>query len=327
MAFEALIRRRAFLAFLSGASAIPLAARAQTQPAKIPRIGIIDDGPIWQPFREALRTAGYIDGKTIKFETRAANGDPARLTAAATELARLPVDIIMTYGTPPSRAAQAVTSTIPIVMISVGDPVRAGLVKSLAHPGGNITGNTILSPDLAPKRLQLVKEVLPQASRVALLWNPDNISSVVLLEQFRIEAPKQGLGFTAVEARTAGDFDGAFAILERERPDAVLFTSDPVHHSQLRRTVDFLSRNRLPGMFQTKGDAEAGGLMSYGAISSELFWQGAFFVQKILSGDKPAGIPVQTPQRFELIVNLKTAKAIGVTISEAVLLRADGVVE
>jgi putative ABC transport system substrate-binding protein len=321
------MKRREFIALVGGAAAWPLAAHAQQRGGTIPRIGIIDDGPIWQPFKDGLREAGYVVGQTIAFETRTANGNPERLQAAAAELARRPVDVIATYGTPASRAAKAATSTVPIVMIAIGDPVRAGLVRSLARPGGNVTGNTILSPDLAPKRLQLVKEIIPSAARVALLWNPDNVSNVVILEQLRDAAPPLGLAFTAVEARKAADFDGAFAILARERPDAVLLTSDPVHHAQIRRTVDFLLQNRLPGMFQNRDDAAAGGLMSYGAIFVEMFWQGAFFVQKILNGAKPADIPVQTPQRYELVINLKTAKAIGLTISEAVLLRADQVVE
>src|SRR6188508_1830694 len=153
MAFRARIRRRTFLAFLGGVAAFPPAALAQRRPKKIPRIGIIDDGPIWQSFRDAMRAAGYVEGQTIAYEYRASGGDPARLQAAASELAALPVDVLATYGTPPSRAAKAATSTIPIVMISVGDPIGAGLVQSLAHPGGNVTGNTIISPDLAPKRL------------------------------------------------------------------------------------------------------------------------------------------------------------------------------
>jgi putative ABC transport system substrate-binding protein len=212
-------------------------------------------------------------------------------------------------------------------MISVGDPVRAGLVQSLAHPGGNVTGNTILSPDLGPKRLQLIKEIIPSAARVALLWNPDNVSNNVILEQLSAAAPGLGLMFTAVEARSAADFDGAFAILKRERPDAVLLTSDPVHHKNVQRTIDFLLQNRLPGMFQSRDDAEAGGLISYGAVFSEMFRQGAFFAHKILQGAKPTDIPVQTPQHFELAVNLKTAKAVGVTIPDDVLSRADAVIE
>jgi putative ABC transport system substrate-binding protein len=325
------MKRREFIALVGGAAALPMvlprAAHAQQRPGKIPRIGIIDEGPIWQPFRQAFREAGYVEGRTIAYEYRRADGEPARLAAAAAELARLPVDVIATYGTPQSRAAKAATSTIPVVMIAIGDPVRAGLVQSLARPGGNITGNTILSPDLGPKRLQIIKEVIPSAARVALLWNPDNVSNTMILEQLRDAAPGLGLAFTAVEARSAGDFDGAYATLARERPDAVLLTSDPVHHTQLHRTVAFLLQNRVPGMFQTRDDAAAGGLMSYGAIFPDLFRQGAFFVHKILQGTKPADIPVQTPQRFELVINLKTAKAIGVTISEGVLLRADEVIE
>ena len=321
------MRRRDFIAVLGGLMAAPHAGYAQQRPNKIPRIGIIDDGPIWAPFREALRQAGYVEGRTIAFEVRRADGDPQRLAAAAAELAALPVDVIATYGTPPSRAAKTATSTIPIVALSIGDPVRAGLVQSLAHPGGNVTGNTILSPDLGPKRLQLIKEIIPSAKRVALLWNPDNVSNAVVLDQLRTAAPGLGLAFTAVEARSAGELDTAFGILARERPDAVLLTSDPVHHSHIQRIIDFLVHNGLPGMFQTRSDAAAGGLVSYGPIFSELFWQGAFFVQKILQGIKPADIPMQTPQRFELVINLKTANAIGLTISEGVMLRADEVIE
>ena len=325
------MNRREFIALTAGAAAGPSvwphAAVGQQRTGKIPRVGIIDDGAIWEPFREALREAGYIDGQTVGYEYRAAGGQPDQLAAAATELARIPVDVIATYGTPASRAAKAATSTIPIVMIAIGDPVRAGLVHSLAHPGGNVTGNTILSPDLSPKRLQLVKEIIPSATRVALLWNPDNASNTVILEEMRAAAPAQGLAFTAVEARSANDLDGAFATLARERPDAVLLTSDPLHHSHIQKIIALTFRHGLPGMFQTRDDAAAGGLVSYGASFKDMFRQGAFFTEKILHGAKPADLPVQTPQRFELVINLKTAKAIGVKISEAVLLRVDEVIE
>jgi putative tryptophan/tyrosine transport system substrate-binding protein len=322
------MNRREFLAVTAGAAAaIPLAASAQQRPKKIPRIGIIDDGPIWQPFRDALRGAGYIEGQSIAFEARAANGQPEQLAAAAAELARLAVDVIATYGTPASRAAKAATTTIPIVAISVGDPVAAGLVQSLARPGGNVTGNTILAPDLGPKRLQLVKEVLPSASRVALFWNPDNVSNVMILGQMRSAAPALGLAFTAVEARGANDLDGAFGALQRERPDAVLFTNDPVHQSHIQKIIAFLLQHRLPGMFQNRDNVAAGGLMSYGTSFPDLFRQGAAYVQKILQGTRPADLPVQPPERFELAINLKTAKAFGLQISESFLLRVDEVIE
>jgi putative ABC transport system substrate-binding protein len=321
------MNRRELLALMAGAAAAPGAAYAQQRPKKIPRIGIIDDGAIWKPFRDALREAGYVEGQTIAFETRAADGNPGRLTAAAAELVQLPVNLIATYGTPATRAAKAATSTIPIVMISVGDPVAAGLVHSLARPGGNITGNTILSPELAPKRLQLIKEIIPSASRTALLWNPDNVSSGVNLEQLRIAAPGLGLQFTAVEARTANDLDGAFAILTRERPDVVLVTNDPIHQSRIQKIIAFLFQQGLPAMFQSRDSVAAGGLMSYGPSIPDMFRQGAFFARKMLQGTPPADLPVQTPQRFQLVINLKTAKAIGVTISEAIQLQADEVIE
>ena len=322
------MNRRELLALMAGAAAAtPGTAPAQQRPTKIPRIGIIDDGAIWKPFRDALREAGYVEGQTIAFETRAADGNPGRLTAAAAELVRLPVDLIATYGTPATRAAKAATSTIPIVMIAVGDPVVAGLVQSLARPGGNITGNTILSPELAPKRLQLIKEIIPSASRTALLWNPDNVSSGVNLEQLRTAAPGLGLMFTAVEARTANDLDGAFAILARERPDVVLVTNDAIHQSHIQKIITFLFQQGLPAMFQNRDSVVAGGLMAYGASFPDMFRQGAFFAQKILQGTPPADLPVQTPQRFQLVINLKTAKAIGVTISEAIQLQADEVIE
>jgi putative ABC transport system substrate-binding protein len=325
------MKRRDFIALAGGAAAAPLVgpltASAQKRDTKIPRIGIIDDGPIWNDFRQAMQAAGFVEGKSLAYEARAAEGKPERLPAAAAELAALPVDVIATYGTPASRAAKAATSTIPIVAISIGDPVAAGLVQSLAHPGGNVTGNTILAPDLSPKRLQLVKEVIPAAKRVALLWNPDNVSNVVILEQMRAAAPGLGLAFTAVEARSAGDLPRAFATLARERTDAVMFTSDPLHQSHIQKIIALLFQHALPGMFQTRGNVAAGGLMSYGASFPDLFRSGAGYAQKILRGIRPADLPVLPPERFELVINLKTAKTLGIKISEAVLLRTDEVIE
>ena len=218
-------RRETLLALL--ALAWPLAARAQRQPAKMPRIGIIDNTLMWDAFRQGLRELGYVEGRNIAFEYREAEGVPERLAKAATELARLPVDVIAVFGTPPSRAAKQATATIPIVAISIGDPVRAGLVASLARPGGNITGNTILGPDIGPKRLQLIKEVIPSVSRVAFLWNPDNASNVAILEELQLAAPKLGMKVLSVPVRNATDFDGAFAAMMKERPHALLMTNDP----------------------------------------------------------------------------------------------------
>jgi len=322
------MRRREFIRVLGGtALAWPLAARAQRTAGKIPRIGIIDNTAMWDAFRKGLRELGYVEGKNIAFEYREAEGVPERLAKAAAELARLPVDVIATFGTPPSRAAKEATGTIPIVAISIGDPVRAGLVASLARPGGNVTGNTILGPDLSPKRLQLTKEVLPKVSRVAFLGNPDNASNVAILEELQAAAPKLGMKILSVPVRTAADFDGALAAMMKERPHALLMTNDPLHQRQIGRIIDFLAKNRLPGIFQTRENVVAGGFMSYGASLPELFRSGALYVHKILQGTRPADLPVEQPRIFELVINLKTAKALGITVPRALLLRADEVIQ
>jgi len=322
------VRRRQFISLLGGAILIgPLAAHAQQRGAKIPRVGIIDDAPFWNYFRQGLRDAGYIEGQSIAFEYRTAEGRPDRLAAAAAELARLPVDVIATFGTPASRAAKAATTSIPIVAISIGDPVRAGLVTSLARPGGNVTGNTILGPDLSAKRLQLLKEFIPSVARVAFLWNPDNASNAAMLDELQFAAPALGLTLISVALRSSDDFDRAFAGMMSERPDAFMMTNDPLHQRNIGRIIDFMMQSRLLGIFQRKENVVAGGLMSYGASFPDLFRQGAVYVLKILQGTKPQDLPVQQPVKFELVINLKTAKALGITISESFLLRADEVIE
>lgn len=322
------MKRREFVALLGGILvAAPLAARAQQRPNNRPRIGIIDDGPMWNPFRDAMQEAGYVDRRTAEFEYRRADGNPERLVAAAWELATIPVDVIATFGSTASLAAKAATSTVPIVVISVGDPVRTGLVQSLARPGGNVTGNTILAPELGPKRLQLIKEALPSVSRVALFWNPDNASNAALVTQMHSDAPTLGLVPMSVQARNAGELQAAFTALTQDRPDAALFTNDPLHQANIQKIVTFMFQQGIPGMYQTRDNVAAGGLMSYGASFPDLFRSGASYVQKVLRGAKPADLPIQPPERFELAINLKTAKAIGLKISEAVLLRADEVIE
>ncbi len=321
------MKRREFITLLGTALAWPVAARAQRTPLRIPRIGIIDNTVMWNAFRQGLRELGYVDGRNIAFEYRDAEGVPERLLKAATELARLPVDVIAVFGTPPSRAAKQATTTVPIVAISIGDPVRAGLVASLARPGGNVTGNTILGPDLSPKRLQLIKEVIPTVSRVAFLWNPDNASNVAILEELQGAAPKLGMRMLSVPARDAADFDGALAAMMKERPHALLMTNDPLQQRHIGRIIDFLMKNRLPGIFQTRENVVAGGFMSYGASLPELFRSGALYVHKILQGTKPADLPVEQPRIFELVINLKTAKALGIIVPRSLLLRADEVIQ
>jgi len=320
--------RREFITLLGGAAAAwPLAARAQQRPTKLPVIGIIDDAPIWDNFRKGLRDLGYIEGRNIAIEYRSAKGSPDRLAAAATELAQLPVDVIVAYASPATQAAKQATTTIPIVMIAIGDPVRAGFVASLARPGGNITGNTILDPEVLFKRLQLFKLAVPTMSRVAFLWNPDNPSQAAYLDEWKATAPALGVEMLFVAVRSLDEFDNSFAAMMREQPDAFAMTADPLHQLRIEWIIDFLARNRLPGMYQLRENVVAGALMSYGANSPDLVRRAAGYVDKILQGTRPADLPVEQPTKFELVVNLRTAKALGLTIPESFLLLADEVIE
>jgi putative ABC transport system substrate-binding protein len=321
------MNRREFIALLGGvAAAWPLAAHA-AQRSKMPRIGIIDDAPIWDYFRRALRDVGYVEGETIAFEYRTAQGEPPRLAEAATDLARLPVDVIAVFGTPASRAAKAATTAIPIVAISIGDPVRAGLVASLALPGGNVTGNTILGPDLSPKRLQLLQEIIPSVSRVAFLWNPDNASNVAILEELQGAVLKLNMKLISVPVRSVSDFDTALPAMAQQRPDAMLMTNDPFQQLHITRIIEFLANNHIPGMFQTRENVIAGGFLSYGASLPDLFRRGGFYVHKILQGTRPTDLPVEQPVTFELVINLKTGRALGLEVSPSILARADEVIE
>jgi putative ABC transport system substrate-binding protein len=322
------MKRRRFITLIGGAAAVPLLAPLplHAQQGKLARIGIIDNSPLWDHFRQGLRDLGYVEGRTVAFEYREAGGDPDRLAAAAVELAQLPVDLIAAYGTPPSRAAKRATIRIPIVMIGIGDPVGAGLVASLGRPGGNVTGNTVLSPDLSGKRLQLLKEAIG-ASRVAFLSNPDNASHPALLDELKAAAPPLGMRLISVPARTFDEFEPAFAAMMRERPDAFLMTADPLHLRHVGWVIAFLAKNRLPGMFQVRENVVAGGLMSYGADLPDLFRRAAGYVHKILTGTRPGDLPIEQPKKFELVLNLKTAKALGIAIPEPFLLRADEVIE
>jgi len=321
------MKRRTFIALLGGTAAWPLVARAQQRTSKIPRIGIIDDAAIWDHFRQGLRDLGYIEGQTVAIEYRSAEGKPDRLAAAASELARLPVDLIATYGTAASFAAKQATTAIPIVMLAIGDPVRSGLVASLARPAGNITGNTILGPEIAAKRLQLFKEVIPTISRLAFLWNPNNASHAAYLEEWKSAARALSVKMLFVAVGSSDEFDSAFAAMVRDRSDGFTMTADPLHQLHIGWITDFLANNRLPGMYQVRENVSAGGLMSYGASLPDLFRRGASYVHKILQGTRPAELPLEQPVKFDLSINLKTAKALGLTIPESFILRADEVIE
>jgi putative ABC transport system substrate-binding protein len=321
------MRRREFILALGGAAAWPLMAQAQQPPERMRRIGIIDDAPMWNAFRQGLRDHGYLEGQNIALDYKYADGVPERLAEAAAELVRRPVDVIATYGTPPTLAVKEATATIPIVMIGVGDPVRAGFVTSIARPGGNVTGNTILGPEVGAKRLQFFKEACPTISRMAFLVNPANASNVAYLQELQIAAPALGVKLIPAQVRSINDFDSAFAAMMRERPDAFMMTADPLLMLHIRRIIDFLTDNRLPSIFQNRDNVVAGGLMSYGAGLSDLFRRGAGYVHKILQGTKPADLPVEQPTKFELVINLKTARALGLEIPPMLLARADEVIE
>ena len=322
------MRRREFLVIVGGTiAAAPIHVLAQ-QATRVARIGIIDNAPVWDHFRQGLRELGYVEGQSIAFEYRVANGKPERLVEVAGDLARLPVDVFVTYGTAAaSRAAKSVTATIPIVMISVGDPVRSGLVPSFASPGGNITGLTILSPQETPKRLQLLREMSPSISRVAFLWNPNNASNLAQLEEIQSAAPKIGMQVLAVGARTLAELDSKLTTITKEHADALLMTGDPVHQLHIGMINDFLVKNRVPGMFLVRENVLAGGLMSYGASQPDLFRRGALYVHKILHGTKASELPIEQPTKFDLVINLKTAKALGIAIPPTLLARADEVIE
>jgi putative tryptophan/tyrosine transport system substrate-binding protein len=321
------IGRRELVAALGGAAAWPLVAHAQQSVTKMPRIGMIGEAAIWDHFRKGLRDFDYIEGRNVTIEYRSAEERPDQLAAAATELARLPVDVIVATGSPATQAAKQATMTIPIVMAGIGDPIRAGFVASLAHPGGNITGNTILGPEVAGKRLQLFKLAVPSISRVAFLWNPDNASQTAYPHEWKAAAPALGVEMLFVAVRSSDEFDTAFAAMMRGRPDAFTMTTDALHQLHIGWIIDFLARNRLPGAYQTRENVVAGGLMSYGANQPDLFRHTASYVHKILQGARPADLPVEQPTKFDLVVNLKTAKALGLTIPEPFLLLADEVIE
>jgi putative ABC transport system substrate-binding protein len=243
------------------------------------------------------------------------------------ELVRRPVDLIAAYGTPPTEAAKAATTTIPIVMVGVGDPVRVGLVASLARPGGNITGNTVLSPDLGAKRLQLLREAIPTVARVAYLTNPDNPGTLEVLAEMKLAAPAAGMALIGVEFGSSSDFHGALGVMLQERTEVLLVSNDPLHQLHVGRIIDFLAKNRIAGMFQSKENVAAGGLMAYGASLPDLFRRAAAYVHRILQGAKPADLPVELPTKFDLAINLKTARALGLDLPPLLVARADEMIE
>src|SRR5262245_18925200 len=326
--------RRAFIGALAGGVIVaPLAAQAQ-QAGKLYRIGLLSGGsperntPQIEAFLKSLHDMGWVDGQNVIIEWRSAEASTDRLAALATELVQLKVDVIVTVAsTPATVAAKRATTTIPIVMVAVGAPLESGLVTSLARPGGNITGSTTLGGEVASKRLDFVKELIPKATQVALLWNPDNPANAALYRELLEKAQRAQLKLVSVEVRHPREFDCGFALLARKRPDALLLTGDPMHLVHMGRVIEFTAKHRLPAIYNTRENAVAGGLMSYGANQPDLFKRAAAYVDRILNGTRPAELPVEQPTKFELLINLKTAKALRLTIPRTLILQADQVIE
>jgi putative tryptophan/tyrosine transport system substrate-binding protein len=318
--------RRGFVAGTLGFLVAPLAAKAQLRKT-IPRIGLLADATSWEPLRLGLRELGYVEGKSIAFDERSTQGRNEQFPEIASELTRLNVTIIVTWGTPATLAAKQATATIPIVMASAGDPVRSGLVSSLAHPGGNVTGLTVLGPALAAKRLELLKEAVPNLFQVGFLWNPANPDQISSFDEVHAAARALSLTLHSFEARSRDELERALAAIKESRLSGLLMTADAVHQRYIGRIVALTSEARLPVMYQLREGADRGGLMSYGASLPDLGRRAAHYIDKILRGAKPADLPVEQPTKFELVVNLKTAKALGLTIPPAVLARADEVLQ
>ncbi len=303
------------------------------QPAKVPRIGLLSpfspsDTALWhQAFRQGLRDLGWVEGKNISIEYRYAEGRSDRLPDLAADLVRLKVDIIVAAVTTDAVAAKNATRAIPIVMASSGDAVADGLVESLARPGGNITGLSEMLPELAGKRLELLKEIVPKLSRVAVLWNPQGRTSTLSWKELQLPARELGVQLHSLEVRSSNDFDKAFKGATRARAGALAIMPDPVFGTNLKRIADLAAKSRLPSIFHLTKFVDAGGLVAYGPNRSDSFRRAATYVDKILKGAKPADLPVEQPTRFELVINLKTAKALGLTIPQSVLIRADQVIQ
>jgi putative ABC transport system substrate-binding protein len=336
------MERRTFLAMVPGSLlAAPLVAAAQ-QPGKVYRIGFLSPSSPSDPeklaspfgegglaaFRQGMRDLGYAEGQNISIEPRWAEGRFERLPDLAAELARLKVDVIVSVVTQATLSAKNATRTIPIVMVAAGDPVGSGLVPNLARPGGNVTGPSSMYAELAGKQLELLMKTAPKVSRVAVLWNPANAAwQVQMLRQTETAARALGLQRQLLEARGPDELEGAFAAMTRERANALLVQVDVIFALHAQRIADLAAKHRVPAMYGAREHVGAGGLMSYAPNILDLFRRAATYVDKILRGAKPGDLPIEQPTKFELVINLKTAKALGLTIPQSVLLRADQVIE
>jgi len=327
------MKRREFITLIGAAGVLPLTARAQQPSGKVPRIGFLARtsaaslSVLLDSFRQGLRDLGWVEGNNVSIEYQFGDGQFSRLGELAAALVRLKVDVIVTVDTPPTQAAKQATSTIPIVIAVSADPVGAGLVSSLASPGGNITGLSLLAPDTDQKNLEILKEALSTAKRVAMIWDPNNRGMTLRLTAIQAAAPKLGIEIQSIAAPNLDELAGALTAAAKNPPDALIVLS-PIYAAYRNEIIDFTTKTRVPLIFDTKGLAgEPGALMSYGADLSALFRNAATYVDKILKGAKPADLPVEQPTKFELVINLKTARALGLTIPPTLLTRADEVIE
>ncbi len=325
-------RKTIIFVWLVALALVPLRlVEAQSQ-GKIAKIGWLAVRPasaasVIESFQREFGKLGYVEGKNIVFEYRYAEGKLDRLPALADELVGLKVDVLLTPTTPGTLAAKNATRTIPIVFLDVTDPVGVGLVDSLARPGGNITGLTDIAAVLAGKRLELLKETIPKLSRVAVLWNPKSPGAEQSWKESQLAARELGLQLHSMEVSSADKYEGAFKEAIKARSDALAWMSSPLGSSNQRQTVELPKKYRLPAIYSRRAVVENGGLMSYGPDRDEPFMRAAVFVDKILKGTKPADIPVEQPTKFELLINLKTAKALGLTIPPVVMMRANKVIK
>jgi putative tryptophan/tyrosine transport system substrate-binding protein len=323
-------RRRFFGVFASG---LAVARSFAAQPGKVYRIGYLGGTPptaeprLWEGFFEGLRDLGYVDGQNFHFEGRYYGDRIERLPALAAELVQLKVDVIVAGGPPAPEAAQRATTTIPIIVAYHPDPVGSGLAASLARPGGNVTGMSVLTPELVGKQLQLLKEVIPGMSRVAVLSNPTVPTNALLLKEAEVAAPVMNVQLQVLEVQAPGDFDSAFSAMMKDRSGALIVLGSSMFFAERARIVALAAQSRLPSMYLLKQYVEAGGLMAYGASNRESFRRAATYVDKVLKGAKPGDLPIEQPAKFELVINLKAAKALGLTIPQSLLLRADEVIQ
>ena len=324
------MNRREFITLVGGAAAWPVTARAQS---KIPRIGFLGNSTaaleanLLDAFREGLRELGYEEGRNIIIEYRWADGKYDHFPVLVAELIAAKVDAIVTAGTPAALAVKNATTTVPLVMVAVGDPIGTGLVPSLARPGGNLTGLSSIAPDLEGKRLQLLREVTPALSYVAMFINSLNPFHVSSMKQAHEAAQAMGIKLQLHDIRKSEDLDEAFAAIRKERPDALLILADRVFLHNRERIVDFANEQRLPNVNAYKELVEVGGLMSYGPSYEDMHKRAAIYVDKILKGAKPADLPIEQPSKFTFIVNIKAAKTLGVTVPSQLLGLADQLIE